>query len=119
MRVPILAPIRSTDICPLGSKERWELRAQPLGCYASTLTVLSVIVSVLGVLALGVLGVVLVWCVRQAQRRWKDSEYEGIDSSRWRDFGLIVSFVSLFPGWASSQGDTENGEDAERRPLLE
>lgn len=119
MRVPILAPIRSANICPLGSKERWELRAQPLGCSASTFTVLSVIVTVLGVLTLGGLGVVLVWCVRQAQRRWKDSEYEGIDSSRWRDPGLLVSFVNLFPRWAPGQSDTENGESAETRPLLE
>lgn len=119
MRVPILAPIRSAGICPLGSKERWELRAQPFGCYASTFTVLSVIVTVLGLLTFGGLGVALVWCVRQAQRRWKDSEYEGIDSSRWRDIGILVSFVSLFPRPESRQGDTEHGENAETRPLLE
>ncbi|KAJ6143277.1 hypothetical protein N7471_002730 [Penicillium samsonianum] len=124
--VPIFAPFGSENICPLGSKERWELRATPFGCHASTLTVLSVIVSVLGTLALGIVGVGLVWLVRWTRWRWKEVEYEqpdeeGQGSSRWRSWGLgLASFVGLFPQWSRTEGQSEvEGEEAETRPLLE
>ncbi|KAJ5561875.1 hypothetical protein N7535_003662 [Penicillium sp. DV-2018c] len=78
-RIPILAPIGSSGICPLGSKEEWELRAIPFGCHASTLTVLSVTVAVLGTLALVGMMVGMMWLVRWIRWRWKEDDYEQID----------------------------------------
>ncbi|KAJ5332581.1 uncharacterized protein N7506_006364 [Penicillium brevicompactum] len=117
-RVPIFAPIGAEGICPLGSKERWELRTQPFGCHASTLTVLSVLVAVLGTVALGGIGVLLVWFVRRVRRRWKEMEYEGLGPSKWRGLGFLAA---LFPSWGRRrQIEEEDGEeDAETRPLLE
>lgn len=115
-------PVGSAYICPLGSKERWELRAQPLGCNASTLTVLSVFVAVLGTLTLGGMGAILVWFVGRIRHRWKEAEYEGLDPSKWRDLGVLASFVSVFPRWGRSQRRSEvddDAESAETRPLLE
>ncbi|QGA15370.1 hypothetical protein EYB26_003027 [Talaromyces marneffei] len=45
-KYPLLAPIDYPDICPLGAKERWELRARGLGCNVSTRNFLSVVVAV-------------------------------------------------------------------------
>ncbi|GFF84545.1 hypothetical protein IFM47457_06511 [Aspergillus lentulus] len=87
-RVPILAPLDSSSICPLGSEERWELRALPFGCHVSTITFLTACVAVLGTLALVGLVALLgrLWecgkgargcgwgrftgCVQQRLRRW-------------------------------------------------
>lgn len=79
------------------------------------------VVAVLGTMALGGLGALLVWFVRRTRRRWKESEYEGVGPSKWRDLGFLVPLVSLFSNWgARPQGDEEDGdEDAETRPLLE
>ncbi|KAJ5135701.1 uncharacterized protein N7515_004979 [Penicillium bovifimosum] len=117
-RVPILAPIGSSGICPLGSKEEWELRAISFGCHASTLTVISVSVAVLATLALGGMVVGLVWLVRRIQRRWKEDDYEQIEveeqeEPRGHFWGFrLASFVSLFPFQLE-------GTEAETRPLLQ
>ncbi|KAJ5862762.1 hypothetical protein N7455_006830 [Penicillium solitum] len=122
-RVPIFAPFGSENICPLGSKERWELRAMPFGCNASTVTVLAVIGAVLTTLVLGVVGVGLVWLVCRTRRRWKEVEYEELDeegqrSSRWRGWCLgLGSFVGLFPQRSRTERQPE--VDEETRPLLE
>ncbi|KAJ5420629.1 hypothetical protein N7465_003148 [Penicillium sp. CMV-2018d] len=122
-RVPIFAPFGSENICPLGSKERWELRAMPFGCHASTMTILSVMGAVLTTLVLGVVGVGLVWLVRRTRRRWKEAEHEQLDeegqgSSRWRGWDLgLASFVGLFPQWRRTEGQPEAEEEI--RPLLE
>ncbi|KAJ5838113.1 uncharacterized protein N7525_003301 [Penicillium rubens] len=124
-RVPIFAPFGSENICPLGAKEKWELRALPFGCHASTLTVVSVMGAVLAILALGVVGVGLVWLVRRTRWRWRETEYERADeeeqgSSRWRGWILGVgSFVGLVSQSSRSEGQTEVEEEAESRPLLE
>ncbi|KAJ5185391.1 hypothetical protein N7472_010231 [Penicillium cf. griseofulvum] len=124
-RVPIFAPFGSANICPLGSKERWELRAPTFGCNASTLTVLSVMGAALVTVALGAVGVGLVWLVRRTQWRWKEAEYEESDeegegSSRWRWSWRPVSFFGFFPQWrwTDSRTQVEEGEEAETRPLL-
>lgn len=121
-RVPIFAPIGSESICPLGSKERWELRALPLGCHASTLTVLSVMIAVLGTVAFGGVVFGIVWLVQCVKRRWKETEYDrvsdresGDDRKPW-DLG-IGSFLALFPGKGRGT-EVEDGEEAETRPLL-
>ncbi|RAL10402.1 uncharacterized protein BO97DRAFT_372507, partial [Aspergillus homomorphus CBS 101889] len=74
-RFPILAPFGSSGICPLGPKERWELRALPFGCQVSTITFLTAVGAVVGTVAAFGLGVVLVWFCRcvgggLAQRKW-------------------------------------------------
>ncbi|KAJ5382829.1 hypothetical protein N7517_000740 [Penicillium concentricum] len=129
-RVPIFAPFSSANICPLGSKERWELRARPFGCNASTLTVLSVMGAVLTTVALGAVGVALVWLMHRTRWRWKEAEYEQVEeegerSSGWRGWNSGLAFsVSFFPQWSWTEGRTEveeeeEEEEAETRPLLE
>ncbi|KAJ5482048.1 hypothetical protein N7475_000860 [Penicillium sp. IBT 31633x] len=127
-RVPIFAPLGSSNICPLGSKERWEMRASPFGCNASTVTVLSVIVAVLGTLAFGGTMAGLVWLVRRTRRHWKETEYQRIESeeegsSGWQAWdSRLASLVGLLPYWGQTRYPTEvmDGEDeAESRPLLE
>lgn len=103
------------------------MRALPFGCHASTVTVLSVIVAVLGTLAFGGTMAGLVWLVRRTRRYWKETEYQRIDSeegrsSAWQawDFGL-ASLVGLFPCWSQTRDQTEvmDGDEAETSPLLE
>ncbi|KAJ5682200.1 hypothetical protein N7462_005365, partial [Penicillium macrosclerotiorum] len=78
-RLPILAPLGSAQICPLGPKERWELRALPFGCNASTLTVLSIAVAILGTLAAIAVGSGVVYIAQGVRCRWKEAEYERLD----------------------------------------
>ncbi|KAJ5985426.1 hypothetical protein N7499_008294 [Penicillium canescens] len=120
--VPIFTPISSESICPLGSKERWELRALPLGCHASTLTVLSVMIAVLGTVAFGGVVFGIVWLVQCVRRRWKETEYDRVsdressdDRQPW-DLG-ISSFLALFPG-KGRRTEVEDGEETETWPLL-
>ena len=103
------------------------MRALPFGCNASTVTVLSVIVAVLGTLAFGGTMAGLVWLVRRTRRHWKEAEYQRIDSEEGRstawqawDFGL-ASLVILFPYWSQIRDQTEimDGDEAETNPLLE
>ncbi|OKL60041.1 hypothetical protein UA08_04565 [Talaromyces atroroseus] len=76
-KYPLLAPIDHPDICPLGSKERWELRARGLGCNVSTRNFLSVIVAVASSLALiGLIALIFAslkkmirWCTTKKLQR--------------------------------------------------
>ncbi|OAX77807.1 hypothetical protein ACJ72_07889 [Emergomyces africanus] len=66
--IPLLAPLTSSSICPLASRERWELRATPLGCNVSTLTFLTNVFSVLATLLLVLVG----WrVVALGRKRWR------------------------------------------------
>ncbi|OJJ49762.1 hypothetical protein ASPZODRAFT_47209, partial [Penicilliopsis zonata CBS 506.65] len=60
-RLAIFAPLSSSQVCPLGSQERWELRALPLGCHVSTITVMTVLGTVCFILASLGLAVLSVW----------------------------------------------------------
>ncbi|PYH68186.1 uncharacterized protein BO88DRAFT_444459 [Aspergillus vadensis CBS 113365] len=139
--LPILSPLHSSQICPLGSKERWELRAIPFGCHVSTITFLTGVVGVLGTLA--VLGLIAlgVWVVKGVRRRggWKGlpvvfGNGDGDGNGNW---GAVV-----FPRWGGRRGrdgggtilggedeegagggrrvggDGGDGGEDERRPLL-
>ncbi|OAL34227.1 hypothetical protein AYO20_06482 [Fonsecaea nubica] len=53
----ILSPLKTADLCPLGWRERWELRARPFSCRCSSMTFVSVVVAVLATL----LGLCLIW----------------------------------------------------------
>ncbi|KAJ5147438.1 hypothetical protein N7526_000790 [Penicillium atrosanguineum] len=131
-RLPILAPLRSTHICPLGAKERWELRALPFGCSVSTTTFLSTAVAALSTVAL--IGVVylVIGIVQRARSRWKEAEHGRLDDqereSSWcgcLDLGLVGSlFTGLFDKSQGQQGQSQrllgdDQDDAESRPLLE
>jgi hypothetical protein len=76
--------------------------------------------------ALGAVGVGLVWLVRRTRWHWKEAEYEQSDeegerSSRWRWRSGPVSSLGFFPQWRGTESRTEveEGEEAETRPLLE
>jgi hypothetical protein len=129
-RVPILSPIGSAKICPLGSEERWELRARPFGCRASSLTVLSVVVSVLVTLAVIGAGYGLLYLARSVRRRWKEINSEPLNDQeqRWSLGNLPNKLMfSLARVVGRSRQRDEQGqflaEDArdsgETRPLLE
>ncbi|EFR01542.1 hypothetical protein MGYG_04544 [Nannizzia gypsea CBS 118893] len=49
---PLLAPLTNSSICPLGAKERWEIRTRPFGCAVSAASFLTCIVSVICTLVL-------------------------------------------------------------------
>ncbi|KAL2380188.1 hypothetical protein BDBG_00223 [Blastomyces gilchristii SLH14081] len=86
---PLLAPLTSSAICPLAARERWELRAAPLGCNVSTFTLLTGVVSVLGTLALVLVG----WCgVVLGRKGWRAAEVWRRDRGRtWGyDYGYGV-----------------------------
>ena len=84
---PILAPIRNQNICPLGWRERWEMRAKPLSCRCSTMTFMSVVVSVLSTLA----GVLLIWILWKlgiwGWTSWKKRQpgWWRVDRKKWAD----------------------------------
>ncbi|KAJ5127231.1 hypothetical protein N7448_008010 [Penicillium atrosanguineum] len=127
-----IPPLRSTHICPLGAKERWELRALPFGCSVSTTTFLSTAVAALSTVAL--IGVVylVIGIVQRARSRWKEAEHGRLDDqereSSWcgcLDLGLVGSlFTGLFDKSQGQQGQSQrllgdDQDDAESRPLLE
>ncbi|KAJ5938105.1 hypothetical protein N7454_004447 [Penicillium verhagenii] len=111
-RAPILAPIGSDQICPLGSKERWDLRARPLGCNVNTVTVLSVIVSIAGTIALIGIVVLIIWLVRRVRRRLKQTEHERLDDepqdsswAGWLDLSTLFSLAGLFGQGGDADAD--------------
>ena len=135
-RLPILAPMRNAQICPLASKEQWELRALPLGCNVSTLTFVSVLGTAIGIVLLGGIAALGVWIVKSAQQRWKESDYERLDEgpslSWWNLYNL--GFFTSSPGsiqsdrgenyaQAPNQDTTSEGNEGqsigETRPLLQ
>lgn len=126
-RVPILAPLGSKEICPLGSKERWELRALPFGCYVSTFTVLSVLGTVLGMLLSVVLWHFTMWLMNQIRQRYKHTQSEHMDQPNHTrrgvlGLGWLLSLGRIFsPGQmqGGSLTSTDDAHAAERRPLLE
>jgi hypothetical protein len=128
-RLPIFSPIRSSHLCPLGDKERWELRAAPFGCNVSTLTVLSVLVALVSSLVLIGLVCLVVWVVQRLRSRWKDTQYERLDDGQgseppwgFLDWGLLAWLVSLVGGQRQDQeqapGEAGGEENNETSPLL-
>ncbi|PGG96059.1 hypothetical protein AJ79_09747 [Helicocarpus griseus UAMH5409] len=128
----LLASLTDPHICPLGTRERWELRAAPLGCNVSTITFLSSFVSVLGTLALLLVGWAAVVAGRAGWRGLRRAWMRGGSGSgigigiggdggdggwRWvnrrgRDRRVLV-FVEEGRG-----GGGGCGNNGERRPLL-
>ncbi|OJD17613.1 hypothetical protein AJ78_02312 [Emergomyces pasteurianus Ep9510] len=96
---PLLAPLTSSSICPLASRERWELRATPLGCNVSTLTFLTSVASVLGTVVLLLVGWVIVVLGRKgwravrsgarAETRTGDGGRRRRDWGDWGEWGFI------------------------------
>ena len=68
--IALLAPIWNPNVCPIGD-ERWELRAKGFGCKVSTITFLSVLVAILGAMAvaLWIWAVVEIWA--WCRKRWR------------------------------------------------
>lgn len=108
----ILAPIKTESICPLGWRERWELRAKPLSCRCSTMTLMSSVVAVLSTLAVVTLFQILTMILKWATRRWRKRQPGWWRFHEWRP---------SMPQWRSSRRHVDSGEaqqDEERRPLL-
>ncbi|KAJ5204326.1 uncharacterized protein N7498_005205, partial [Penicillium cinerascens] len=130
--LPILAPLRSSQICPLGAQERWEMRALPFGCNVSITTFLSILIAVLSTFALVGVVYVVVGVVKRVRGRWKEGHYERLEDqerqSSWRGclgLGTVVSLLASFfgqsrgPTQGQSQDSVEDGhDDTESRPLL-
>ncbi|OOO09199.1 GOLD domain protein [Aspergillus oryzae] len=112
-RFPILAPLGSSNICPLGSKERWELRAMPFGCNVSTFTFLTAVVSVLGTLATVALGYFVLWATKRPRQSWAQGKLGGgyTDWSAWEGRGVLRR------RGVRTVGDVEG--NSERTPLLD
>lgn len=113
----------------------------PFGCNVSTLTFLSVIGTVVGMVILVGMGVVGFCLVRLVRRRWKESDYERLHGRGFLGIGLLASVSGLMFGWrgerervsrasgmdggeGDGEGDGEGEEgldegDSETRPLLE
>ena len=114
---PILAPIRNENICPLGWRERWEMRAKPFSCRCSTMTFMSVVVGVLSTL----LGVLLIWVLwklgKWSLRRWRKRQpgWWKVDGKKWVNKFMICKSRKKGPEQATS---THVARDEERRPLL-
>ena len=114
---PILAPIRNENICPLGWRERWEMRAKPFSCRCSTMTFMSVVVSVLSTLA----GVLLLWIFWKlgvwARRRWSTRH-----SGWWKREGQKWTTRTMICGRRQKDAESTSAAQAnteeERRPLL-
>ncbi|KAE8158472.1 hypothetical protein BDV40DRAFT_19235 [Aspergillus tamarii] len=116
-RFPILAPLSSSNICPLGSKERWELRAMPFGCNVSTFTFLTAVVSVLGTLATIALGYFVLWAAKRLRRSWGQGKLGSghTDWSAWTGRGIFRR------RGVRTAGDVEGNRNgnSERTPLLD
>ncbi|RAK72938.1 uncharacterized protein BO72DRAFT_452166 [Aspergillus fijiensis CBS 313.89] len=138
-KVPILAPFGSSEICPLGAKERWELRALPFGCHVSTITFLAGVGGVLGTLAAFGLVVFLAWAGKRVVGWLKERKACGLGGGEaggedqgadWGSGGglgglrrrLGFSWARRGGGGLSGLGDEDGelpgGGDDERRPLL-
>jgi hypothetical protein len=80
----ILAPIKNENVCPLGWRERWEMRSKPFSCRCSSMTFLSVVVAVLSTL----IGVLLLWLIslllRFLWRKWKKRQEGWWRFDHWR-----------------------------------
>lgn len=108
----LLAPIKHEDICPLGWRERWEMRAKPFPCRCSTMTLMSVVIAVLSTL-LGVLLIHLaVLLSKFTYRKWKARKEGWWRVSRWWTLRDAV------PAWFSRSQKSQSPPDEEQRPLL-
>ncbi|KAL1962716.1 hypothetical protein VTN77DRAFT_9260 [Rasamsonia byssochlamydoides] len=118
---PILAPLRNSDICPLGARERWELRARPFGCQVSTTTFLTAVGAVLGTLALvelmvllGVLGRMLGRCCRGRRKSTSTAAGRG-ERRTGSEISWDVEGRVLFMSWRRRGQDGNYGDGRGRR----
>lgn len=105
----------------------------PFGCNVSTLTFLSVVGTVVGMVALVGFGFIGFLLVRSIRRRWKESDHERLDGRGLLDIGLLASIAGSISGRGRGgrrvprasgldEGEGEEGLDEgnpETRPLLE
>lgn len=112
----ILAPIKTENVCPLGWRERWEMRSKPFSCRCSSMTFVSVVVAVLSTLV----GVLLLWLmsllVQFLWRKWKKREQGWWRTDHWRP---RWTHPQRWRSWKDAPPDTEaTATREEQRPLL-
>ncbi|KAK4647624.1 uncharacterized protein QC761_103075 [Podospora bellae-mahoneyi] len=114
--LPLLAPISQPDICPHWS-ERWEVRTQPLGCNMSAITALSILLSILSTILLGLLA----WTTTVAYRRLRRAEWDWTRASipfNQPQFWTKWHSTSGRSRWASSVAPSSSSSPEEQQPLL-
>lgn len=117
---PLLAPIGDENICPLGWRERLELRTRPFGCRCSTFTLIAVLTSV--VCTLG--AVLLLWSLTVLVR-WTLNRWRARSNDWWRVWCWQWKGRRRWPTWLLWQKGRQNdgataveGEEQETQPLL-
>jgi hypothetical protein len=113
--LPILAPIRNENVCPLGWQERWELRTPSFGCRCSTMTFMSVVIAVLST----IVATLLLWGVVMLGRwgvgKWKRS---GKDWWKVDRVGITPSHLLCWPKDRAQPRRQPEIENPEGRALL-
>ena len=114
----ILSPLKTDELCPLGWRERWELRARPFSCRCSSMTFVSVVVAVLATLLSLSLILLTVRLGRWAGRRWRARQ-----KGWWRLRNWIPRWLRKEQRDTATQSETIGPaqaptENDERTPLL-
>ena len=115
----IFVPVKYEDVCPLAWREKWEMRARPFSCRASSMTVVSVLVAFVATL-IGVLVLVVVFRLgRWGVRRWRKRR-----PGWWRVGRPVWLWRGVWDIKKSDRGqvestDTERTVESERTRLLD
>jgi hypothetical protein len=109
----ILSPIKSADICPLGWRERWEMRARPFSCRCSTMTLLTAVVAVLGTLV----ALLVIWMAVRLGL-WLGRRWRARGEGWWEPKNWSPSWLQRGKENRDAATETEPNISTERTPLL-
>ena len=111
----ILSPLKTDKLCPLGWRERWELRARPFSCRCSSMTFVSVVVTVVATLLSLSLIILAVIAGRWLGRKWRARKPGWWRVSSWKPRWLKSSTADA---GTSTGTEHEGNSNDETRPLL-
>jgi len=94
----LLAPFYDKDdnMCPLGYRERWEVRTRPFGCQVSSITFLTGVVSITSTLLSVELMVLLAWAVKS--KLWRKLPRFIPNFQRWKRMERQVDHADSITG---------------------